>query len=80
MKPQLLIALALPVTIILTNLLALTFTDNTYKTYFKDGEKIHYALNIVSFLRIGTPLDKTYFSPQANTHMQDVKKLNSKMQ
>lgn len=75
MKTQLLIASALPITIILTNLLALAFTDNTYKVYFKNGEKIHYALNVVSFLRVGTPLEKSYFSPQANAHMQDVKKL-----
>ncbi len=75
MKPQLLITLALPVTIILTNLLALAFTDNTYKVYFKDSEKIHYVLNVISFIRVGTPLDASYFSPQANVHMQDVDKL-----
>lgn len=73
--PAIIIALSLPITIVLTNLLALTFSDAIYKGFFTNSEEIHFALNVVNNLRVGIGLDSGYFSPQAITHMADVKNL-----
>jgi len=69
------IAVLLPVAIIFTNLLALTFTDSLYKTYFKNSEDLHYAMQVVDNLRLGKPMDDNYYSVQAISHMEDVKNL-----
>ncbi len=68
------IGLAIFVSIVLTNILALTFTDSLYKTYFRDSEDLHYAMQVVDYLRLGKPLDDNYYSAQAISHMADVKK------
>lgn len=73
--PAIIIAFSLPITIVLTNLLALTFSDAIYKSFFQNSEEIHLALNVVNYLRVGIGLDPDYFSPQAITHMADVKNL-----
>lgn len=71
----LLIAFSLTTAIILTNLLALIFTDNTYKKFYQSDKQIYYVLNVVNFIRVDKKLDSTYFSTQAMVHMQDVKVL-----
>lgn len=70
-----LIAFSLLITIVITNLLALTFTDSLYKTYFKNSEDLHYAMQVVDYLRLGKLMDDQYYSTQAISHMEDVKNL-----
>lgn len=73
--PTLLIVLSLPCLIIITNILALSFSDFIYKDFFKNSEDLHYAMNVVSYLKFGQNLSENYFSPQAITHLADVKNL-----
>ena len=73
--PVALIVFSLPIAIVLTNLLALTFSDYTYKNYFASGQDLNSALNIVNYLRVGTAIGSDFFSNQAVKHMVDVKSL-----
>jgi len=75
MKLSLIIALFFLPTVVMTNFLALSFSDFIYKDFFKDPEDLHYVTNVTNYLKFGQKLNDKYFSQQAVQHMSDVKNL-----